>query len=88
MTDPAIHQWLSESLTERLGKPADVFWAVREVRGKLRAGYWYRVWENERREKWILFGFLAGNDITALERIAKLVEGLNTGIPQWDAFSL
>ncbi len=95
MADPAIHEYLSDALTERMGQPSDVFWAVREVRGKPKAGFWYRVWENERREKWVHFGFLAGNIDTGLWELDELAERLKSeqrggteqgglGIAAWD----
>ena len=63
---------LGDVLAGHLKAPADVFYAVRDVDGKLVAGYWYRVWADERRERWIEFGYLGKSEKEAKRAIREL----------------
>jgi hypothetical protein len=65
-------QELSALLTDRLRRASDVFWAVRELDGRLVKGYWYRIFRDERREEWIKFDFLGANRSAARRAINRM----------------
>lgn len=50
-------------LTAKVGQEADVFIAVRQHEGRLVRGYWYRVWEDEERKRWVKFGLLGEDEL-------------------------
>lgn len=50
-------------LMEKVGQEADVFIAVRQHEGRLVRGYWYRVWEDEERKRWVKFGLLGEDEL-------------------------
>lgn len=56
---------LTQYINDKLGLPSDVFWAVREANGKLRKGFWYRIWKDESRQQWLEFQFLGETYIKA-----------------------
>ena len=63
---------LTKLIETHLNRPSDVFWAVRDVKGKLTKGYWYRVWRDESRNEWVHFGFLGANYAQAHRAINRL----------------
>lgn len=63
---------LTQLISEHLKHPSDVFHAVREVDGKLKSGYWYRIYEDVDRKRWTQFGFLGENTSKAEREIKKL----------------
>jgi hypothetical protein len=63
---------LTALINEYLNHPSDVFHAVREVDGKLKRGYWYRIYEDEDRKRWTQFGFLGESTNKAEREIKKL----------------
>ena len=77
---------LTAHIEEELGKPASVFYAIREVDGRLVRGYWYQLWKDGSREEWYEFGFLHEKAFFAKRAIDRLVreKSQKTGDPSID----
>ena len=61
---------LSLHIEAQLGKPSDVFYAVREVNKQLVKGYWYRLFTDETKTQWYRFGY-AGATPTEVKSCVK-----------------
>lgn len=58
---------------ETLKRHAEVFWAVREHRGEMKAGYWLKLLTPDR-ERWTALAWLASDPDEAREKIMELSE--------------
>lgn len=74
-------EWEAEftaMIQARLGRPSDVFWATRyykatpNAKEELLPAYWYRVWEDESRQRWVHFGLLGSEEWVVYNAIEAL----------------